>query len=57
MTADRYTKIILTVIATCLTYSTAKDLIGMAYAAAPVDVNIAAVNGVGFAPMPVRIVK
>ena len=57
MKIDLYTKSILTVIAACLLFSTAKSFIGPAQAqSGPVKVDIVAVNGVGFAPLAVRIV-
>lgn len=44
---DRYTKAVLTVIAVCLVYSTAKDMIGSANAqAGATPVNIVAIGGV-----------
>lgn len=58
MKTDLYTKSVLTVIAGCLLYSAAKDFVGPAQAQSKVvDVNIVAVNGVTFAPLPVKVVQ
>ena len=55
---DRYTKTVLTVIAGCLVYSTAKDVISTAFAQSTVSVNIAYVGNVAipqFGAVPVQV--
>jgi len=60
--ADRYTKIVLTVIAAALVVQTGKDLASPARAADAVKVDIVKINGQGLkswdgaVPLPVRIV-
>ena len=55
--SDRYTKAALTVIAACLVYSTAKDIIGLAHAQSATPVSIVSVGAL-LAPgyVPVKIV-
>lgn len=64
MKSDRYTKAVLTVIASCLVYFVARDLgvVPNAHAAnAVVDVNIVKIDGSSlsssWATLPVRIAK
>ena len=62
MPVDRYTKIVLTVIAAALVVQTGKDLASPARAADAVKVDIVKINGQGLkswdgaVPLPVRIV-
>lgn len=53
---DRYSKVVLTVIACCLLYFVGKDAIGPVHAQQRVDVNIASIYGLYLQPMPVRVV-
>ncbi|WP_020696417.1 hypothetical protein [Reyranella massiliensis] len=62
MLVDRYTKIVLTVIAAALVVQTAKDLVSPALADNITKVDIVKINGQGLkswdgpVPLPVRIV-
>ena len=60
MKTDLYSKVVLTVIAGCLFYNVVKDIVGPAWAQTdtPVDVNIAAVNGIkAFHPLEVKLAR
>ena len=56
--SDRYTQLLLTIIATCLVYQVSKDILSTANAQATMNVNIVAVGYryiVG-GPLPVQVV-
>jgi hypothetical protein len=46
MKSDRYTKVVLTVIAMCLVYQVSSDIVSKAYAQQTMSVNIVSVGGI-----------